>query len=118
MRAEVQTLDESMPIFRQLEIYDPTANNDRIIVTFTLNEDGTAYCRVTRSDSGAFSDDGCNFRRSRGNSSNPKESKHYTIFCYLLPPFSKTLLEIGECECSPKFTPIYFQYRVQYVRDL
>ena len=76
-RAEVQTLDESMPIFRQLEIYDPTANNDRIIVTFTLNEDGTAYCRVTRSDSGAFSDDGCNFRRSRGNSSNPKKSKHY-----------------------------------------
>jgi hypothetical protein len=48
----VQTLDESMPLFRQLEINDPTANNDRIIVTFTLNEDGTAYCRVTRSDSG------------------------------------------------------------------
>jgi hypothetical protein len=48
----VQTLDESMPIFKQLEVYDPTANNDRIIVTFTLNEDGTAYCRVTRSDSG------------------------------------------------------------------
>jgi hypothetical protein len=48
----IQTLDESPPIFDKLMIQDPTAFNDRIIVTFTLNEDGTAYCRVTRSDSG------------------------------------------------------------------
>merc|ERR1719159_2089634 len=48
----IQTLDESPPIFDKLMIQDPTAYNDRIIVTFTLNEDGTAYCRVTRSDSG------------------------------------------------------------------
>merc|ERR1719460_2659497 len=48
----VTTLDESPPIFDKLMIQDPTAYNDRIIVTFTLNEDGTAYCRVTRSDSG------------------------------------------------------------------
>merc|ERR1719261_1577742 len=37
----VTTLDESPPSF-----------NDRIIVTFQLNEAGTAYCRTTRSDSG------------------------------------------------------------------
>jgi hypothetical protein len=48
----IETLDESPPIFDILMIQDPTAWNDRIIVTFTLNEDGTAYCRVTRSDSG------------------------------------------------------------------
>merc|ERR1719171_2793712 len=48
----IQRLDESPPIFDKLMIQDPTAFNDRIIVTFTLNEDGTAYCRVTRSDSG------------------------------------------------------------------
>ena len=29
--------------------------NDRIAVTFSLNEPGTAYCRATRSDSGETS---------------------------------------------------------------
>eukprot|EP00931_Biecheleriopsis_adriatica_P047271 TRINITY_DN27224_c0_g2_i1.p1 TRINITY_DN27224_c0_g2~~TRINITY_DN27224_c0_g2_i1.p1 ORF type:complete len:3147 (+),score=582.09 TRINITY_DN27224_c0_g2_i1:27-9467(+) len=48
----IQTLDESPPIFEKLAILDPTAENDRIVVTFKLNEAGTAYCRVTRSDSG------------------------------------------------------------------
>lgn len=48
----IQTLDESPPTFTRLSIVDPTAYNDRIIVTFSLNEAGTAYCRVTRSDSG------------------------------------------------------------------
>merc|ERR1719387_412854 len=48
----VQTLDETPPSFTKLSILDPTAYNDRIIVTFSLNEAGTAYCRVTRSDSG------------------------------------------------------------------
>merc|ERR1719487_1810425 len=48
----VQTLDESPPSFTKLSMRDPTAYNDRIIVTFSLNEAGTAYCRVTRSDSG------------------------------------------------------------------
>jgi len=48
----IQTLDESPPSFTQLSMLDPTAYNDRIIVTFSMNEAGTAYCRVTRSDSG------------------------------------------------------------------
>merc|ERR1719487_1467615 len=48
----VQTLDESPPSFTRLAMKDPTAYNDRIIVTFQLNEAGTTYCRVTRSDSG------------------------------------------------------------------
>eukprot|EP00928_Gymnodinium_smaydae_P010937 TRINITY_DN14116_c0_g3_i2.p2 TRINITY_DN14116_c0_g3~~TRINITY_DN14116_c0_g3_i2.p2 ORF type:complete len:1544 (+),score=343.05 TRINITY_DN14116_c0_g3_i2:230-4861(+) len=48
----VWTLDETPPSFTKLAIFDPTAHNDRIIVTFSLNEAGTAYCRVTRSDSG------------------------------------------------------------------
>ena len=48
----IQTLDESPPSFTSLAMQDPTAFNDRIIVTFTLNEAGTAYCRATRSDSG------------------------------------------------------------------
>jgi hypothetical protein len=48
----IQTLDESPPIFKTLAMDDPTVDNDRIVVTFTLNEDGTAWCRATRSDSG------------------------------------------------------------------
>jgi hypothetical protein len=48
----IQTLDESPPRFGTLKIQDPTALDDRIVVTFNLNEDGTAWCRVTRSDSG------------------------------------------------------------------
>jgi hypothetical protein len=48
----VTTLDESPPSFTQLEIQDPTASNDAIIVTFKLNEAGTAYCRPVRTDSG------------------------------------------------------------------
>jgi len=48
----VQTLDESPPSFTKLQMLDPTAHNTQIIVTFSLNEAGTAYCRVTRSDSG------------------------------------------------------------------
>ncbi|CAE7498925.1 unnamed protein product [Symbiodinium natans] len=51
------TLDETPPIFTQLVIDDPTASNDRIVVTFALNEPGTAYCRATRSDSGETSAD-------------------------------------------------------------
>ena len=31
---------------------DPTASNDRIVITLQLNEPGTAYCRAARSDSG------------------------------------------------------------------
>ncbi|CAE7840500.1 unnamed protein product, partial [Symbiodinium sp. KB8] len=46
------TLDEAAPTFTFLEIEDPSAGNDRIVVTFALNEPGTAYCRPTRSDSG------------------------------------------------------------------
>merc|ERR1719171_1108835 len=46
------TLDESPPSFTKLALQDPTDLNDRIIVTFQLNEPGTAYCRTTRSDSG------------------------------------------------------------------
>ncbi|CAE8696863.1 unnamed protein product, partial [Polarella glacialis] len=34
----VQTLDESPPIFTKLAMEDPTSVNDRIVVTFTLNE--------------------------------------------------------------------------------
>jgi len=48
----VQTLDESPPSFTRLALKDPTQYNDRLIVTFQLNEAGTAYCRTTRSDSG------------------------------------------------------------------
>jgi hypothetical protein len=48
----VRTLDESPPVFDALRIEDPTAADNAIAITFTLNEDGTAYCRVTRSDSG------------------------------------------------------------------
>ncbi|CAE7397007.1 unnamed protein product [Symbiodinium pilosum] len=48
----VQTLDETPPEFTQLSIKDPTDANDRLVVTFSLNEAGTAYCRATRSDSG------------------------------------------------------------------
>jgi hypothetical protein len=47
----VETLDESPPSFTTLRMQDPTEYNDRIIVTFALNEAGTAYCRVTRTDS-------------------------------------------------------------------
>ncbi|CAJ1402439.1 unnamed protein product [Effrenium voratum] len=49
------TLDESPPIFTSLHVQDPTMANDRIAVTFSLNEPGTAYCRATRSDSGETS---------------------------------------------------------------
>ncbi|CAE8700012.1 unnamed protein product [Polarella glacialis] len=47
----VQTLDESPPTFTRLAIQDPTSLNDRIVVTFQLNEAGTAYCRTKRKDS-------------------------------------------------------------------
>lgn len=47
----MQTLDESPPEFTELTIPDPTALNDRIVITFKLNEAGTAYCRTKRSDS-------------------------------------------------------------------
>jgi len=46
------TLDETPPSFTTLEVADPTAANNKIVVTFSLNEAGTAYCRATRSDSG------------------------------------------------------------------
>ena len=45
------TRDETPPSFTTLKIEDPTAANDRIVVTFELNEAGTAYCRVARMDS-------------------------------------------------------------------
>ena len=51
------TLDETPPSFTQLKMKDPTAANDAIIVTFQLNEAGTAYCRATRTDSGETADD-------------------------------------------------------------
>jgi hypothetical protein len=51
------TLDETPPSFTQLKIKDPTAANDAIIVTFQLNEAGTAYCRATRTDSGETAGD-------------------------------------------------------------
>lgn len=38
-------------------IQNPTAADTRIVVTFSLNEVGTAYCRATRSDSGTTSQD-------------------------------------------------------------
>jgi len=53
----VTTLDESPPSFTTLAIDDPTAYETKIIVTFSLNEAGTAYCRATRVDSGESSDD-------------------------------------------------------------
>merc|ERR1711871_670149 len=46
------TLDQAPPTFTRLELEDPTAFNTKIVVTFSLNELGTAYCRATRSDSG------------------------------------------------------------------
>ena len=46
------TLDETPPTFTKLLIPDPTEHNDRINITLSLNEPGTAYCRATRSDSG------------------------------------------------------------------
>eukprot|EP00931_Biecheleriopsis_adriatica_P071269 TRINITY_DN4511_c0_g1_i3.p1 TRINITY_DN4511_c0_g1~~TRINITY_DN4511_c0_g1_i3.p1 ORF type:complete len:2354 (-),score=405.61 TRINITY_DN4511_c0_g1_i3:1928-8902(-) len=46
------TLDDAPPTFTKLEIQDPTASNTAIVVTFALNEPGTAYCRATRLDSG------------------------------------------------------------------
>ncbi|CAE8720003.1 unnamed protein product [Polarella glacialis] len=46
------TLDDTPPSFTKLEIQDPSASNNAIVVTFALNEPGTAYCRATRSDSG------------------------------------------------------------------
>jgi hypothetical protein len=49
---QVTTLDDSPPSFTKLAIQDPTAFNTRIIVTFSLNEVGTTYCRTTRTDSG------------------------------------------------------------------
>ena len=52
-------MDETPPSFTELLIQDPTAWNDRIEVTFALNEPGTAYCRATRSDSGEVEEDMC-----------------------------------------------------------
>ena len=51
------TLDETPPEFTHLSIQDPTAWNDRIQISFALNEPGTAYCRPTRSDSGETEQD-------------------------------------------------------------
>ena len=68
----ITTLDETPPSFTLLHIedwmpsffqdpstarssavtQDPTASNDRIVITLQLNEPGTAYCRAARSDSG------------------------------------------------------------------
>ena len=38
------TLDTTPPSFASLEIQDSTAANDNIVISFTLNEPGTAYC--------------------------------------------------------------------------
>jgi Zn finger protein HypA/HybF involved in hydrogenase expression len=51
------TLDESPPSFTSLTVQDPTADNAKIVVTFTLNEAGTVYCRATRTDSGETASD-------------------------------------------------------------
>ena len=51
------TLDETPPSFTELYMEDPTAANDAIVVTFQLNEAGTAYCRATRTDSGETAGD-------------------------------------------------------------
>lgn len=48
----IKTLDETPPSFTYLAMTDPTDHNDRIIVTFSMNEAGTAYCRVTLTKSG------------------------------------------------------------------
>ncbi|CAE7706437.1 unnamed protein product, partial [Symbiodinium microadriaticum] len=57
----IVTLDESPATFTQLEILDPTvqllAEEGLIAVSLALNEPGTAYCRVTRSDSGEVGSD-------------------------------------------------------------
>ena len=53
------TLDTTPPSFTLLEIQDPTAANDSIVISFTLNEPGTAYCRATRTDSGETAADMC-----------------------------------------------------------
>jgi hypothetical protein len=47
-----KTLDDTPPSFTKLAMQDPTAADSQIVVTFALNEDGTAYCRAARSDSG------------------------------------------------------------------
>ena len=46
------TLDDTPPCFTHLSIEEPTAANNKIVVTFTLNEAGTVYCRATRIDTG------------------------------------------------------------------
>merc|ERR1719271_1892509 len=46
------TLDDTPPSFTMLKMQEPTAYDTKIIVTFSLNEAGTAYCRATRTDSG------------------------------------------------------------------
>lgn len=51
------TLDTTPPSFTLLQIEDPTASNDRIEISFALNEPGTAYCRATLSDSGKIATD-------------------------------------------------------------
>ena len=48
----IKTLDEAPPSFTVLKMQDPTAFNTKIVITFALNEAGTAYCRATRRDSG------------------------------------------------------------------
>lgn len=53
----VSTLDQAPPSFTHLDVADPTLANNKIVVTFSLNEPGVAYCRATRSDSGETSAD-------------------------------------------------------------
>ena len=52
-----RTLDTTPPSFNLLEIQDPTAASDSIVISFALNEPGTAYCRATRVDSGEIASD-------------------------------------------------------------
>ena len=57
-QAEVGTMvtyDESPPTFTKVAFQDPTASDDRIVVTFQLNEPGTVHCRPVRSDAGRSS---------------------------------------------------------------
>ena len=66
------TLDTTPPSFTLLQIEDPTASNDRIEISFALNEPGTAYCRATLSDSGKIATD------------MPLVSKPVSLYCIIL----------------------------------
>eukprot|EP00913_Durusdinium_trenchii_P022223 g20882.t1 len=45
---QLSTLDEAPPSFTVLEIQDPTAAEGILVISFALNEVGTAYCRFSQ----------------------------------------------------------------------